>query len=315
MSINTISECLVYVLAALCVIHSYRQGRGWLAIYVGACLNGFVLEFAAVRTHIDYEYARFVLMMPPGTCESSPLGDPCQDAVPLWIILGWGFVVYLAMQTSERMRLPWYLKPAHDALLAVNFDWLMDPLAVKLNWWVWDEPGAYFGVPLDNYVGWIICVAGFSFSVRAMRHYLFKNNVKLNANLTPFLAVLTGPLFVLAGIEIYKYLWHHLGVSPWLMLGVLLVIIYGISLAYWSGSGSNQKPDWLVISSGLAFQFYFWVLLWRYGVFHESPALITLAMLTLMVSFFGYTNPYAIRWLEIVVEKEREELDNRRPNG
>lgn len=310
MSINTVSELVVYGLTALCLLHAYKQGRGWLAVYLGACLNGFVLEYAAVRTDVDYEYARFMIMIPSGGCPDSPMGSECVGAVPLWIALGWGFVVYLAMQTSMRLDMAWYLKPAHDALLAVNFDWLMDPIAVKLGWWIWDKPGQYFGVPLDNYFGWIICVGGFSLSVRAMRRYLFRNNAKLNANLTPFLAVLTGPLIVYGAIKAYMFVWHNMGVSPWFILGVTLVFIYSISLAHWSSKVSTQKPDWLIIGSGFSFQLYFWVLLWSYGVFSEHPALITLSMLTLMVTWFGYTNPYAIKWIEDVVSATGDAAEN-----
>ncbi len=40
------------------------------------------------------------------------------------------------------------------ALVAV--DLVLDPAAVALQFWAWDNPGAYYGVPLINFIGWVI---------------------------------------------------------------------------------------------------------------------------------------------------------------
>lgn len=289
MSLNTITELLVYALTALCLAHAYRQGKGWLALYIGACLNGLVPEMAAVRTHIDYEYARFLIMVPPGKCPDVPLGAVCTDAVPIWVVLGWGFVVYVAMQTTARLNIAWYLKPGIDALLAVNFDWLMDPLAVRLGWWVWDQPGEFFGVPLDNFIGWMICVAGFSFSVRAARRYWFRTNPKFNDNLTPLLAALGGPAILYVVMKTYAFVWQVAGVSDWLLLGVALAVMLSIALAPRTRSETGQRPDWFVVGAALFFLGYFGVLLWHRNVFADHPPLITVAALTSVVGWFGYT--------------------------
>ena len=36
------------------------------------------------------------------------------------------------------------------------FDLLLDPMAIRLGWWKWEEKGLWFGVPLTNYIGWAI---------------------------------------------------------------------------------------------------------------------------------------------------------------
>ena len=39
------------------------------------------------------------------------------------------------------------------------WDLLMDPMMVAWGMWVWDHPGAYFGIPWGNFLGWLL-VAG-----------------------------------------------------------------------------------------------------------------------------------------------------------
>ncbi len=38
------------------------------------------------------------------------------------------------------------------------WDLAMDPMMVAGNHWVWEQPGAYFGVPLHNYWGWWLTI-------------------------------------------------------------------------------------------------------------------------------------------------------------
>jgi putative membrane protein len=42
------------------------------------------------------------------------------------------------------------------ALLLVLVDGVLDPGAASLGFWVWPEGGAYYGVPLSNYAGWLL---------------------------------------------------------------------------------------------------------------------------------------------------------------
>ena len=44
-------------------------------------------------------------------------------------------------------------------LLLVLMDGVLDPGAVALGLWVWPEGGAYYGVPLTNYAGWLLSSA------------------------------------------------------------------------------------------------------------------------------------------------------------
>ena len=52
--------------------------------------------------------------------------------------------------------------PLVGAFIMVMWDLAMDPMASTLaQWWIWHKGGGYFGVPLQNYLGWYLTVFAF----------------------------------------------------------------------------------------------------------------------------------------------------------
>ena len=72
--------------------------------------------------------------------------------VPLVIAFNWVLVVYGAQRLSERLFRPRLLQAVFTAALATGFDWIMEPLAIRLNYWRW----AGAAIPLQNYLAWFI---------------------------------------------------------------------------------------------------------------------------------------------------------------
>ena len=46
-----------------------------------------------------------------------------------------------------------------SALALTAWDLFLDPQMVGWGFWVWDQPGVYFGIPLVNYGGWLMVSA------------------------------------------------------------------------------------------------------------------------------------------------------------
>jgi len=47
--------------------------------------------------------------------------------------------------------------PLLAALIMLAWDWSMDPTWSTLDRvWIWEQGGAYFGVPLSNFAGWFV---------------------------------------------------------------------------------------------------------------------------------------------------------------
>ena len=90
--------------------------------------------------------------------------------VPLLIGINWFIIIYccgvsvntLLMKAIKRVaadtgKTPMALKAlsviVDGATLAIFFDWLMEPVAVKLGYWVWNGDGS---IPIFNYICWFV---------------------------------------------------------------------------------------------------------------------------------------------------------------
>ncbi len=130
-------ELMVFVLFVYCVRHALRIGRGlderhgrsWapLCAMAGTLIFTFIVEYklgdpeaeASIYAYPESSYLLYLLR------------------VPVWIPVGWAFVVYVAMRTSDKLEPNWKIRPVLDGLLALNLDFALDPVAEINEWWTW----------------------------------------------------------------------------------------------------------------------------------------------------------------------------------
>ncbi|MGE5401636.1 MAG: carotenoid biosynthesis protein [Ignavibacteriales bacterium] len=132
------------------------------AIWSGAVfIAAFLTEAAGVATGIIFGTYYY----------GNVLGFSLLD-VPVLIGFNWMFVVLGSAALSRRL----FYRPLYSALsaamLAVIFDYAMEPVAQKLNYWHWT--GGY--VPLKNYISW-------GFFAFVSSYILFKAEIKIPAGL------------------------------------------------------------------------------------------------------------------------------------
>lgn len=129
-------------------------------LFLIACFAvGIAVEIIGINTGLlfgDYTYGNV-------------LGPKVQN-VPLLIGVNWFLIIYccgisintLLMKAINRIaadtgKNPMALKALSviidGATLAVLFDWLMEPVAVKLGYWVWNGDGS---IPMFNYICWFV---------------------------------------------------------------------------------------------------------------------------------------------------------------
>jgi Carotenoid biosynthesis protein len=110
---------------------------------------GFALEWTAMAVFAAYRYS--------DAWTVAPLG------VPLAIAVMWASIILSAMALAVRMgaRSP-LERAATAAALAIALDLLMEPTAMRLRFWEWTPAGGWLGVPIGNFVGWIIIVGGYT---------------------------------------------------------------------------------------------------------------------------------------------------------
>jgi putative membrane protein len=95
--------------------------------------------------------------------------------VPLLIAINWFIIIYCSGISTHSLLNKVIKRVANDynepslklkaisvifdgASLAVLFDWLMEPVAIQLDYWKWNENGS---IPIYNYVCWFIISACF----------------------------------------------------------------------------------------------------------------------------------------------------------
>ncbi len=148
-------------LALLVWTQEGKDGSFWL--FLGVCfVTGMLTEYSGVNYQLlfgEYVYG-------------APLG-PQVGNVPLIIGVNW-FIMMMCCGVTVQFLLNAVWNKVKDedqpmrtdvgfwaivldgALLATAFDWLMEPVAVKLGFWTWLGDGA---IPFKNYWSWFLVSA------------------------------------------------------------------------------------------------------------------------------------------------------------
>lgn len=99
---------------------------------------------------------------PFGEYDYTALLQPQVFGVPLLIPFAWMMMLapaWAIAQTLVRDRSTARGKFAFiavSALAITAWDLYLDPQMVTWGFWVWQQPGEYFGIPLVNYAGWLL---------------------------------------------------------------------------------------------------------------------------------------------------------------
>ena len=123
--------------------------------YLGPCratlslisLSFFGYAIEAIGVAIGFPYGAFYY--------GDALGPRLAGLVPYLLPLSYAPLVVGAVAASwgTSLRL---LHVLYATLILVWMDAVLDPGAATLGFWVWLEGGAYYGVPLSNYAGWLL---------------------------------------------------------------------------------------------------------------------------------------------------------------
>lgn len=152
----------VAVTMAFTVLHgTARYGwRDFAIFFAIAAIVSWVYENASILTGFPFGHYHYTERLGPKLW-----------LVPLTIIpayfgtayLAWTIAqVLLGIYTSALTLRTSFLLPITAAFIMVMWDVCMDPyMATILGNWVWHGGGAFYGVPLVNFLGWYLCVYTF----------------------------------------------------------------------------------------------------------------------------------------------------------
>jgi putative membrane protein len=158
----------IMLMFAVTVLAQERPDEKFLLFVALIFVLGFVLEWLGVHKYWlfgDYAYG-------------STLGVKLSD-IPLTIGVNWFLLVFAAGVTMHKTRLKsTFFRVILGGLTLVLLDFLIEPAAIRLNYWHWDEGF----VPVKNYMCW--------FGVGAGMLYIFELfGFKKHNNAAPVLLV------------------------------------------------------------------------------------------------------------------------------
>jgi uncharacterized membrane protein len=147
---------------AFALLHAGRR-EGWGgALCLLALVFGVSLLFESVGVATGWVYGPYHY--------TAKLGPKFLGLVPYLIPVAWFMVSYPSFVIAE-----WLVSSggspskagrwqriltvaAVGGLIMTAWDIIMDPIMVAGGSWVWDTKGAYFGIPLQNFLGWWLTV-------------------------------------------------------------------------------------------------------------------------------------------------------------
>jgi uncharacterized membrane protein len=149
---------VVYMLLATAAvaIYAYRTLGLWhcLGFMIPAIGLSLCSELLGTSTGFPFGHYHYL----------SGLGYKIAGLVPFTIPLSWfylGFSAYIIARAGlENLAIPQILKYAgaigFGSLLLTSWDFVLDPAMSQTTvpFWIWEQPGAFFGMPYENFSGW-----------------------------------------------------------------------------------------------------------------------------------------------------------------
>lgn len=86
--------------------------------------------------------------------------------VPLAIGLNWVVLVYCSAHLSQKIASTTFIQIILGSLIMVAFDFIIEPVAIKFDFWAWEE----LNIPIRNYLGWLLL----SVLLHTLFHFLIK---------------------------------------------------------------------------------------------------------------------------------------------
>jgi lycopene beta-cyclase len=115
-------------------------------------LLAWFAEFIGSKTGFPFGAYNYTLLLQPQLW-----GVPVLIPIAWFMLLPSAWVMaQLILGEVPRNRYVRVLYAFVSAAALTAWDLFLDPQMVARGFWVWEETGAYFGIPLSNYAGWLL---------------------------------------------------------------------------------------------------------------------------------------------------------------
>jgi len=196
------------------LVHGSKR-YGWdnlFAFFTITFLVSWLSEAASIATGFPFGHFHYTELLGP------KIGTVPMAVMPAYFVAGYlawtmSTVFHANLGTGiERRNL--FLVPFIASFVMVMWDFCLDPIRSTIDGaWVWEDGGAYYGVPISNYIGWYLTVF-IIFQVFALYLGRFSRNERVEQSKTYWYLVpvmylglavgfLLNPFFQSTNLEIY----------------------------------------------------------------------------------------------------------------
>jgi bisanhydrobacterioruberin hydratase len=170
------------ILGSMAVLLMFH--RKWTFSHIGVivliALAGYLVEVLGVLTGLvfgQYSYQHALGLQVFNT--------------PLMIGVNWVMLIYCVHAMLEDIRMPAVLKILAGALLMVTYDYILEPVAIRLSMWSWGGNV----IPLQNYIAWFVISVVFLSVMRI-------SGIKTGNRLAPWLFWVQAAFFLLLNLSL-----------------------------------------------------------------------------------------------------------------
>jgi isopentenyl-diphosphate Delta-isomerase len=136
----------------LFAIPAFWAARRWLglrdAVILFVIMGAYALAVETIALVTDVPYGSFYY--------SDLLGYKLFGITPITVSLAWTPLVIASYAVAKRIVGNAFATVIIGTLVLAAFDLVVDPGAVRIGFWRYEGGGPYYGVPLSNYIGWLI---------------------------------------------------------------------------------------------------------------------------------------------------------------
>ena len=196
----------ILLFAAPTYIKTVRQLKWKKALIIlgGLGLFAIAIETFAIKTGIPYGQFSY----------GEGLGGKILGVTPWTIAFAFPPLLLLGFWFGKKFSNSIGRIVAITAGITVFTDIVLDPAAVSMGMWSWNDPGFYYGVPLINYFGWLVTA-----TLGALLLYLLWGKTPVKQHLT------------YSGLAIlWFWSWVNIGLQQWIpgVVGVIGCILMTI---------------------------------------------------------------------------------------
>lgn len=149
-----VTVCLIFAFIHANLRYGFKTVAFWLMITI---IIGNIYENTSIATGFPFGNYHYTDQLGPKFIFTPVIINVAYFQL---LYLSWTLAHVLIDNYSNALKgIMIFIQPLIATFVMVMWDMVIDPhMSTVHHHWIWEEGGAYWGVPLSNYLGWYLCV-------------------------------------------------------------------------------------------------------------------------------------------------------------